>query len=210
MLAETTLGPLLRGAILGFSIAAPVGPIGMLCIQRSLANGRVAGLACGLGAATADAIYGALAASGLAVVSSFLVHQQTPLRVVGGLFLLYLGVRTLRDRPASEAAGLAAPPRPLGLYVSTFLLTLTNPMTILSFVALFAGIGLGTPQTGPLAATLLVTGVFTGSAAWWFFLSTLAAALGRKLEANHLRKINFASGAILIAFALWQFWQLAH
>ena len=131
---------LLRGVLLGFAIAAPVGPIGVLCIRRTLAFGRITGLVTGLGAATADMCYGAVAAFGLAAVSSLLISQQHWIRLIGGAFLCYLGVTTILARPAAAAAsarsgGLAA------AYASTLALTLTNPLTILSFAAIFAGLG---------------------------------------------------------------------
>jgi threonine/homoserine/homoserine lactone efflux protein len=135
---------------LGFAIAAPVGPIGVLVIRRSLAEGRASGLASGLGAATADAAYGALAGFGLTVVTAFLVEGQGWLRLVGGAFLCYLGVRTLLARPAEEATDVREKGGGLvGAYASTFLLTLTNPTTILSFAAVFAGMGGALPATAP-------------------------------------------------------------
>ena len=132
---------LLKGLLIGFSIAAPVGPIGVLCIRRTLVQGRAAGLVSGLGAASADAVYGSIAAFGLSFVSGLLISQQSWLKLIGGAFLCYLGIRTLLAQPAERAAaaggmGLA------GAYSSTFFLTLTNPTTILSFVAVFAGLGL--------------------------------------------------------------------
>src|SRR5690242_12963975 len=136
-------GMLLRGLIIGFSIAAPVGPIGVLCIRRTLAQGRAVGLASGLGAATADAVYGAVAGFGLAVLPSFLVSQGAWLRLFGGLFLCWLGYQTFRATPASNEAPAGEPearsgkPGLFGAYVSTFLLTITNPATILSFTAIF-------------------------------------------------------------------------
>src|SRR5262245_14708867 len=131
------LGTFLRGLVIGFSIAAPVGPIGVLCIRRTLADGRVTGLAVGLGAAAADAVYGAVAGFGLTAVSALLVSQQGTMRLVGGLFLCYLGARTLLARPADHAAPVGGAGR-LGAFLATFGLTLANPATILSFVAVFA------------------------------------------------------------------------
>jgi threonine/homoserine/homoserine lactone efflux protein len=133
---------LVKGLAIGFAIAAPVGPIGVLCIRRSLTDGQRIGLATGLGAATADAAYGAVAAFGLTAVSTFLVKQRMALGIIGGAFLCYLGLRTWLSKPAEKPAeargsGLAS------AYSSTLLLTLTNPTTILSFVAVFAGFGLG-------------------------------------------------------------------
>ena len=136
------LALILRGFILGLAIAAPVGPIGVLCIRRTLAQGRLFGFVSGLGAATADALYGCVAAFGLTAISALLVRQQDLLRLLGGLFLCYLGVRTLLARPTDQSA--AAEGQGLGgAYFSTLLLTLTNPITILSFVAVFAGLGVG-------------------------------------------------------------------
>ncbi len=193
---------LLRGVVLGFSIAAPVGPIGVLCIRRTLAQGRLAGLLSGLGAATADALYGAVAAFGLTVVTQLLVGQQNWIRLTGGAFLCYLGVRTFLARPAEHAAP-AQSTSLAGAYASTFALTLSNPMTILSFSAIFAGIGIGMGAgSGGSAAALLVAGVFAGSAAWWSLLSAGVGLLRARIGPNALRWINRASGAIVFAFGL--------
>src|SRR5690554_447237 len=135
------LGSLLQGLMIGFAIAAPVGPIGLLCIQRTLAYGQLTGLVTGLGAASADAIYGLVAGFGLTAISAFLVEQQLWLGLAGGLFLCYLGVRTILTPPAAQAAQIRAGGR-WAAYGSTFLLTLTNPMTIFSFMGIFAGLGL--------------------------------------------------------------------
>ena len=131
---------LLQGVIIGFSVAAPVGPIGLLCIHRTLANGRISGLASGLGAATADAVYGGIAGFGVTFVSIFLVSQRTPIHLAGGFFLLFLGVRIFLSNPRD----MAAPPGNRSLsrdYLSTLALTLTNPVTILAFAAIFSGLG---------------------------------------------------------------------
>ena len=190
-----------RGILIGFSIAAPVGPIGVLCIRRTLADGRAAGLATGLGAASADAIYGMIAAFGLTWVTGLLVGGQTWIRLVGGAFLIYLGARTFLARPGERAApatgvGLA------GAYASTFFLTLTNPMTILSFVAVFAALGLGTSRGDAASAAALVIGVFLGSAVWWLTLSGLVAVFRARFDARALVWVNRASGAIIAAFGV--------
>src|SRR5512142_2363186 len=153
----------LRGLVIGFSIAAPVGPIGVLCIRRTLANGRAAGLATGLGAATADGMYGCVAGFGLTFISSVLINQQMWLRLFGGLFLCYLGIRTLLSKPSGQEAKMGGNGL-LGSYASTFLLTVTNPMTILSFAAIFAGLGLANTNGDYASAVILVLGVFLGSA----------------------------------------------
>jgi threonine/homoserine/homoserine lactone efflux protein len=192
----------LRGLIIGFSIAAPVGPIGVLCIRRTLTQGRASGLVTGLGAATADSVYGAVAGFGLTAISGFLVSQQTLLRLAGGAFLCYLGLKTLFSKPATEpaktsGAGLA------GDYGSTFLLTLTNPATILSFVAVFAGLGLGAANPNDyLAASSLVAGVFLGSACWWLLLSGGIGFFREKFDARKLRWVNMFSGLVLLVFGV--------
>ncbi|MCW5849740.1 MAG: LysE family transporter [Anaerolineae bacterium] len=192
---------LLRGIIMGFSIAAPVGPIGVLCIRRTLAEGRLIGLMSGLGAATADMSYGLVAAFGLTAVSSLLISQTVWLRVVGGLFLLYLGARTFLarpgDRPASaEGRGLA------GAYASTLVLTLTNPPTILSFLAVFAGLGLGDTRGDYGAATQLVAGVFIGSALWWLLLSSGVDLFRSRFTPGRLAWVNRLAGLIILVFGV--------
>jgi threonine/homoserine/homoserine lactone efflux protein len=192
---------LVRGLLIGFSIAAPVGPIGVLCIRRTLADGWATGLVSGLGAATADATYGAVAGFGLTAITSLLVGQQRGLQLVGGLFLCYLGVRTFLAAPATQAApvggrGLTA------AYLSTLLLTLTNPATILSFVAIFAGLGVAATDGDYAAALTMVAGVFLGSAAWWLLLSGSVSRLRGAVTAARLRWVNRASGALLATAGL--------
>jgi threonine/homoserine/homoserine lactone efflux protein len=192
------LRTLFRGLVIGFSIAAPVGPIGVLCIRRTLADGRTTGLAVGLGAATADAVYGAVAGFGLTVVSTLLVRQQDAMRLVGGLFLCFLGVRTFLARPADRAAR-AGGAGLLGAFTATFGLTLANPATILSFVAVFAGLGIAGAGSWR-EATVLVAGVFLGSALWWLTLSGIVSGLRSRLDLSALRWVNRVSGAVLMAF----------
>jgi threonine/homoserine/homoserine lactone efflux protein len=190
----------LRGLVIGFSIAAPVGPIGVLCIRRTLAEGRAVGLVSGLGAATADSFYGAIAGFGLTAVSGFLVDQQTWLRVIGGAFLVYLGVRTFRSRPAEQAAAVQRNGGMAGAYASTLALTLTNPATILAFVAIFAGLGIAESGADYGSALALVAGVFGGSAAWWLLLSGGVSLLRQQFTPARLRWVNWLSGAILAGF----------
>jgi len=198
----TELAAFGRGAVLGFSIAAPVGPIGVLCIRRTLAEGRLSGLATGLGAAAADGLYGAVAALGLTWVTSLLVGQQSWIKLVGGAFLVWLGVRTFVARPSDRAAEAGATGL-LGAFVSTFGLTLTNPMTILSFVAVFAGLGLGAEATAsPATALLLVAGVVVGSAAWWLALSAAVDLLRGRFDAAGLLWVNRFSGIVIGGFGL--------
>jgi len=189
----------LRGLLIGFSIAAPVGPIGVLCIRRTLAEGRLAGFLSGMGAANADMFYGAVAAFGLTAVQDLLLGQSDWLRLVGGIFLLYLGVRTFLAKPAERAAqnsrgGL------LGAYISTFFLTITNPLTILSFLAIFAGLRLAETNSNYASATFMVLGVFLGSAAWWLTLSTGVSLLREKFTPALLTWVNRLAGVIIFAF----------
>ncbi|MCX6017523.1 MAG: LysE family translocator [Chloroflexi bacterium] len=178
---------LFRGLVLGLSIAAPVGPIGLLCIRRTLAHGRATGLASGLGAATADGAYGLIGALGVSAVIGALTGAQFWLRIIGAVFLLYLGVRTMRERPAEREATVSARSGLVGAWASTFALTLSNPMTILSFMAMFAGVG--APAHGTDAA-LLVVGVFAGSALWWLTLSTIVGLLHSRFSPARLRLVN--------------------
>ena len=191
----------LRGWLIGLAIAAPVGPIGLLCIQRTLSQGRLAGLASGLGAATADAVYGFIAAFGLAFISGFLIAQQNVLALVGGVFLCYLAVRTFLAEPAANAAQ-ARGGKVGTAYATTFVLTLTNPVTILSFVAIFAGMGLAAGTGDYVAAAWMVLGVFAGSASWWLLLSFGVGLLRTRMTADVLRWINRGAGVIIGAFGL--------
>ncbi len=193
---------LLKGIVLGFSIAAPVGPICVLCIRRTLADGRATGFVTGLGAATADMCYGAVAAFGLTAVSGFLGQQQDAVRLVGGLFLLYLGARTLLAKPATQAAS-ARHGGMLAAYGSTVFLTLTNPTTILSFVAIFAGLGVAGGAGGFGSAGLLVLGVFCGSALWWLILSSGVSLVRTRITPHVLRWVNIVSGTLLVGFGLF-------
>ena len=196
-----SLGFYLQGLVVGFSIAAPVGPIGLLCIQRSLAKGRVSGLVSGLGAATADGFYGSIAGFGVTFVSTFLVAEQAWIRLVGGAFLLYLGARILRSGPRGSAAA-ARSQGLIGDYVSTFALTLSNPLTIVSFAAVFAGLGLAGTSGNYTAAVTLVAGVFSGSALWWVILSTGVGSFRGRLESRGMKWLNRVAGAVIVAFGL--------
>lgn len=232
---------LLRGVALGLSIAAPVGPIGVLVIRRTLANGYLAGVASGMGAATADMLYGAVAAFGLTAISGFLLGERLWIHLIGALFLGYLGVRTLLARPApsaresaasapvSRAMAAPAPDHPtalatlaqivapgarqwrrddgafrlVGAYASTVALTLANPATILSFVAIFAGVGIVSARGGYATAAYTVAGVFCGSALWWLLLCGGVNLARRAFSPRALRWVSALSGAILLGFAVY-------
>jgi threonine/homoserine/homoserine lactone efflux protein len=195
------LGLLVRGVTIGFAIAAPVGPIGVLCIRRTLAEGRAMGFVSGLGAASADTIYGLVAVFGLTAASGALAGASWWGRLLGGIFLCYLGVRTLRSAPAERPAAAGARGL-LGAYISTFALTITNPATILSFAAVFAGMGAASGAADYGEALLLVLGVSCGSALWWLLLSGGVSLLRARVTEAVLRWVNWAAGAIIIAFGL--------
>lgn len=194
---------LLRGIAIGLAIAAPVGPIGVLCIRRTLADGHAVGLVTGLGAATADLTYGAIAGFGLTFVSSLLVAEQLWIRLVGGIALCYLGARTLISRPSLAATASASGRGDLRTaYASTLALTLANPATILSFAAVFAGLGIAGPHNDYRMAGALVAGVGLGSALWWVILSGGVSLVRARLNTPALEWVNRVSGVVLLGFGL--------
>ena len=189
-----------KSIALGLAIAAPLGPIGVLCINRTLEKGFWAGMAGGLGTALADASYATLAAAGFAAFSAMLQVVDLPLRLVGGLFMIWLGMRGLRAPAAKKAAAVGARDL-IGTVSATFFLTIANPATILSFAAIFAGLGLAN-QPG-FGAVVVVAGVFSGSLLWWLFLSGLVAGLHHRLPAGFTRVTSILSGVVLIGFGLF-------
>lgn len=195
--------PFFKAALIGLSIAAPVGPIGLLCIQRTLAHGARVGFVSGFGAATADACYGAIGAFGLAALIQAFVALATPLALGGALFVGWLGIRTWRMRPSGAANGAGDEIRLARAFASVFALTLTNPMTILSFIAVFAAIG-GGAQPAFGEAMVMVLGVFVGSALWWMLLALGVAAVRHKLGPSLMQTINRMAGGLLLGFAGWQ------
>ncbi|MBA4135703.1 MAG: lysine transporter LysE [Opitutus sp.] len=198
-----------KGLLIGFAIAVPVGPIGFLCLRRTLVYGRVTGFVSGLGAATADAFYGLVAALGLTAISSFLIRMEMWLQLGGGLFLVALGLKTAFARAPIVADPACAPPPPKqrswhAAYLSTLALTITSPATVLAFLAIFAGLGLGAGVDSHLHALELVGGVFTGSALWWLALSLGAGILRDRLHANTLHVMHVISGLCITALGGWQ------
>ncbi|MBF6593142.1 MAG: LysE family transporter [Thermaceae bacterium] len=185
---------LLKGMLFGFVLAAIPGPMVMLCIQRSSSLGWRAGVIGGLGTAVADALYGAVTALGLTAISGFLIAHQTPVRLLGGLLLLWLGYGILRSRPAERAAGVQTT-APWATFFTTLVLTLTSPLTILSFTALIAGAGLA----GSRGAAWLVLGFFVGSMLWWLVLASLTRLAGQRLN---LQLLNPVAGLLLVGFGV--------
>lgn len=187
-----------KGVLLGLAIAAPVGPIGMLCINRSLERGFLAGVAGGLGTALADGLYAALAAAGFTVFSALLERIAGPLALAGGLFLLWLGWVSLQSRPSVVAATAAV----RGLFattLATFALTMANPATILSFAAIFAGLGLAEAD----GKALVVAGVFAGSMLWWILLSGGVSLVRERLPAGFARWTARVAGLVMIGFGVF-------
>jgi Putative threonine efflux protein len=189
-----------KGLILGFSIAAPLGPIGLLCIRRTLEGGRVRGILSGLGAASADAFYGSLAAFGLAAFFQRYLWVQNWTQILGGAFIVYLGLKFVLTRKVEAAGsdGLVASGQGK-VYLTTFLLTLSNPITIFAFLGMFAGAGVSSNHL----AVWMVLGIFSGSMLWWVVLAFLTHWLGQKLNAVVLLWVNRVAGAALIGFGLW-------
>jgi threonine/homoserine/homoserine lactone efflux protein len=198
-----------KGAGIGFVIAAPVGPVGVLCVHRTLRHGRLAGLVAGLGAAAGDAVYGAVAAFGLTLVSEWLLQHEQIVRIVGGGFLLFLSARMLLARPAPPAADEAAKvarAEDAGLlqaFWMTFALTITNPITIIAFFGIFAAAGTGDLADHRSLAAILVAGVFAGSALWWLILAGGAGLIRERLEAGGMRWVTLISGVLILGFALY-------
>jgi threonine/homoserine/homoserine lactone efflux protein len=188
----------LRGLLIGLLIAAPVGPIGVLCIRRTLTDGKLTGLLSGLGAATADAVYGSVAGFGLTFISNLLVNQKIILQIIGGIFLCYLGLKTILEKPTTEAETST---QIAGAFASTFFLTITNPMTILSFSAIFAGFEIAIANDYS-EAMILVLGVFLGSASWWLVLTSGVSLFRDKLSKNTIQIVNQISGTIILVFGL--------
>lgn len=193
---------LLKGLILGLFIAIPVGPIGVLCVQRTIAKGKTSGFISGLGAATADGFYGAVVAFGLMTIIHFLQDQQDVLRLVGGIFLLYTGIKTVYTKPRTLNHHTEHENGLWGDYLSTLFLTIINPTTIISFTALFAGIGVGSFGNNIFMSTFLVVGVFLGSTLWWLLLCLGVSWMKTKAKNFSLEIINKLSGVIIALFAV--------
>jgi len=198
-----TVSLFVKGLGIGLALAAPIGPMGILCIRRTLRDGLLFGFISGLGIASADAAYGAIAAFGISAVASVLLDLEMQLRLVGGLFMLALGARILLKTtvPAENSAG-ASGARFAGAYVSCFVLTMTNPTTILTFVAVFAGLGLASSAGNYVAAISLVAGVFIGSTLWWLALCGSVSMLRQRMGPATIIWINRVSGAVIVAFGI--------
>lgn len=197
-------GFLISGLIIGFSIAAPVGPIGLLCIQRTIASGQRSGLVSGLGAASADAVYGSIAGVGVGVIIGFLVAQKDWIQLIGGVVLLLIGVKIFLSRNQNTSPNdQPIVERSLRDYFSTFFLTLTNPVTILSFMAIFTSLGLASSTHKFLSAGLLISGVFAGSMLWWIILTSVIAKISTRPNRTFMSWVGRFSGIIIMGFGLF-------
>ena len=193
----------LKGLAFGFLLAATVGPMWVLCFRRTLAQGALAGFVSGMGIAVADGIYGTVAAFGLTAISGFLLQHSFWIGLVGGIFLLYLGIKCLIAAPVEIQENGQEKTRLTKAFLSTLGLTLANPPTILAFVAIFVGLGL-TSNANYWAASFVVLGVFLGSASWWVILAASAGWLRNRIGPTLFRAINIVSGITILAFAIWQ------
>ena len=190
-----------QSLLIGFSIAAPVGPIGLLTIQRTLNHGAAAGLATGMGAAVADAAYGAVGAFGVTVLIQALTAARLPLAIGGAAFLLWMAWSIWRAPVAERAAQAGGGRDLLRCFAGTFVLTLSNPATILSFIAVFGALAGRMQVASPWT---MIAGVLIGSALWWLLLATAVGRLRERFDARWRRRVNLASAAVLAGFALWQ------
>jgi threonine/homoserine/homoserine lactone efflux protein len=195
----------LQSVWIGLSIAAPVGPIGLLVIQRTLRHGVAVGLATGLGAAVADAGYGAVGAFGVAALINWLQQARLPLVLAGGAFLLWLAWRTWQAPPPAHEAHIGGGPGLVSSFAGTLLLTLSNPATILSFVAIFGALAASGAPASPWS---MVGGVLAGSALWWLLLCGAVGGLRSRFDARAQRLVGRMSALMLAVFALWQWGQL--
>lgn len=195
---------LLKSILIGAAIAAPIGPIGMLCIRSTLVGGWKKGLAAGLGVATADAIYAAVAGFGMHVISSQLIRFEDGFRMIGGLLILVLGLVGFRRKPPFADRDIPGQTRQLFTFGSTFLLTLANPMTVISFAALSAGLGIDSLPGSSEGASAFTAGIFLGSALWWILLCTAVNQLRlRLLTPAALRAVNLISATLITGFGVW-------
>jgi len=197
--------PLRTGFIIGFSVAAPVGPIALLIMRRSLNEGRLSGFVSGLGAATADLVCGLVAALGISAFTALIASHHAALQLVGGLFMIWLGVHAFKAKDPTTATQRPLHERNLFLaYIFTFLLTMANPLTLLAMMGIVAATGIGGPAYSHLDTVILGGGIFLGSATWWLLLSNLAGWLGRTLGHRVLHVINMIAGTLIVGFGAWQ------
>ncbi|MGC8482242.1 MAG: LysE family translocator [Thermodesulfobium sp.] len=197
----SNLSFLTKGFFIGISVAAPIGPISILCIKRTLSNGLSNGLISGLGAATADSAYSFLAIIGISKISKWLLDSQYIIHLVGGIFLIYLGYTIFKSIPVKDSKKESR----IGFissYLSTLFLTVINPMTILSFGAIFAGVGLFNNNIEFSYSIFPTIGVFLGSTFWWIILCSTTNLMREKLSQNNLVLVNKLSALVILGFGI--------
>ncbi len=195
------LSPFIQGIVIGLTLAVPVGPISLVCIRRAVADGRLRGIAAGLGVATADSLYAAVAVLGLTAVSGFIIARQFLFRTIAGLALVVIGIRVFLTVPLTngEECGAGSYSRE---YLSLLAITLANPMTILFFLVVLPGFGIVPGGTTPAASAEFVIGIFCGSTAWWILLSGIVGSFRSRLGTGQIRAINRVAGIVIVLFGI--------
>ncbi len=198
------IGLFLKGIAIGIGASAPLGPIGVICIQRTLNKGRLSGFVSGLGAALADSFYAIIAGLGLSIIVNFIKEQQIYFEIVGVALLFFIGLRIFYANPAKQLRRQKQKGSNLfSDFFSILALTISNPMAVFLFLALFAGLGLVDEQGGMFSTLQIVIGVFSGAAAWWFTLSTLVNLFREKFRLRRLWWINKIAGLAIFLFGVF-------
>ena len=192
---------ILKGIAIGFALAAPVGPLGVICIRRTIAHGAKQGLVVGLSAAVADILYGMVAVFGVTLISDFIHEQQQWIRIVGGVVLIILGYRTYHCHPANERQ-INGTNGHIRAFFSTFFITLTNPMSIFAFAAVFASVGIKEVSTNLTYAIFLLGGIFLGTMSWFSLLTGLVHFFKEKINTDGICLVNKIAGTVLILFGI--------
>ena len=195
------LGLFIQGMIIGLTLAVPVGPISLVCIHRTVANGRLHGIVSGLGVATADSFYAAVAFLGLTAISGLITGHQVLFRLMAGIVLIFIGMRVFRSIPAAVSPNDGQEPF-LGDYLSLLVIAIANPLTIIFFITILPGFGVVAQGTTLIAAVPFVAGVFLGSAVWWISLCGSLGAVRSRLSTENLRQINRISGILITCFGI--------
>ena len=194
---------IIKGILIGVSVSAPLGPIGVLCIQRTLNKGFKSGLVSGVGAASADIIYAVIAGFSITFISDFLIDNQNYFRVIGGMFLIFIGAKIFTSNPAKQIRKLRT--RGNNYYkdfLTSFLVTVSNPITILAFGAIFASFNMVDKETGSFPIVILILTVFSGAIIWWLSLISIITIFKHRIRLRNLLWINRVTGILIIIFAL--------
>ncbi|NPA68689.1 MAG: LysE family transporter [Chlorobi bacterium] len=195
---------IIKGILIGIFVSAPLGPIGVLCIQRTLNKGFKSGLVSGMGAAFADIVYAVIAGFGITYISDFLTEYQTYIRIIGGLFLILTGIRIITSNPAKQVRKLRVQGNNFYKdFITSFLLTVSNPVTVLAFGAFFAAFNMTNQTTGKISVTVMIIAVFSGSLLWWGSLISVVNLFKKRIKLRSLVKINRITGILIILFALF-------